>query len=136
MKPAANTIKAGTTIAEVAGAYPVIGTGTYPFYIRTAVPISVTTDGYLKYIDIDLAFGGTYKVEFTITGTDDCYGRIYKNGVAFGTERATYGTDTFTEDLTFAAGDNLQLYCKKDVGTSSVTAFTVSSDFLLFTQVT
>ena len=39
------------------------------------------------------------------------YARIYKNGVAYGTERSLLGPSsaTFTEDLTFAANDLVSL---------------------------
>jgi len=46
------------------------------------------------------------------------YGRIYKNGVAMGTERSTTSTSyvTFSEDFAgpFVAGDLIQLYGRKD----------------------
>ena len=40
------------------------------------------------------------------------YGKIYKNGVAFGTERTTSSTSCvyFSEDLSFAEGDTIELW--------------------------
>ena len=42
------------------------------------------------------------------------YARIYKNGVAYGTERtySTTGPTTFSEDLAFSTGDLIQVYAK------------------------
>ena len=42
------------------------------------------------------------------------WGRIYKNGVAFGTEHSDGSGNyvTKTQDLTFATGDTIQLYIK------------------------
>ena len=56
------------------------------------------------------------RIKFTISGggsTRNYYGRIYKNGVALGTERYVYHTDVteFSEDLgTFVKGDLIQIY--------------------------
>ena len=52
------------------------------------------------------------------SGGDNAYGRIYKNGVPFGTERistVTLGTD-YVEDLEFANGDTLELWGKRNAG--------------------
>ena len=40
------------------------------------------------------------------------YGKIYKNGIAFGTERTTSSTSCvyFSEDLSFAEGDTIELW--------------------------
>lgn len=47
------------------------------------------------------------------------YARIYKNGVAVGTERNFGASQTFTEDLTgFVAGDLLQIYAHGTAGTN------------------
>lgn len=42
------------------------------------------------------------------------YGRIYKNGEAYGTERSmsSITPETFSEDLAFVARDLIQLYMK------------------------
>jgi hypothetical protein len=71
----------------------------------------------IEYNDVD----GTLRIKFDITTpsatSDTCYGRIYKNGVAYGTERSSNNDtplyDTFSEDLTFETGDLIQLYVKK-----------------------
>jgi hypothetical protein len=75
-----------------------------------------------KYNDVS----GTIRVKFkmtTQTSTSDLvYGRIYKNGVAYGTEWSTNqqdpAYDEFTDDLSFSSGDLIQLYGKSSSGTS------------------
>jgi len=57
---------------------------------------------------------GSYRITFTLTAIfsspGTAYGRIYKNGVAFGTLRSVYAgsfdvSATYSEALTFVAGD-------------------------------
>ena len=75
---------------------------------------TVAADGvYHKAKEIVLNTGGTIRTAFDYTGgqAGQCLARVYKNGVAYGTERtATHGTVTYTEDLAFAAGDLYQIY--------------------------
>lgn len=61
------------------------------------------------------------------------YAKIYRNGVAIGTERSTQSTSgtTFTEDISaaWAVGDLVQIYTyKNDVYASSVTNVTIGVD--------
>lgn len=68
-----------------------------------------TTPTKLKEFFIPCA--GTISTVFTMVksaGTGSPYGRVYKNGAAFGTLRSANGT--YAETLTFAAGDYLQFY--------------------------
>ena len=79
------------------------------------------TSYYVKYKEIYVPFGGEFRLKFDIqeNGGHYMYGRIYRNGVAAGTERKTQNSAyvTFSEDLTgWSAGDLLQLYCKIDGG--------------------
>lgn len=58
----------------------------------------------------------TIRVKFDLkaeSGTTG-YGRVYKNGVAIGTEQSTTSTSyvTFSEDLSFEMGDTLELWVK------------------------
>jgi hypothetical protein len=85
---------------------------------------------YLKKKEIRVLRAGTWRVSFWAGGTyvePDQFtvdARIYKNGSAYGTERAGVGAaQTFTEDLTFAVGDDVQLYGK---GNGSVKWFRLS----------
>ncbi|MBU1173065.1 MAG: hypothetical protein KKD44_26175 [Proteobacteria bacterium] len=76
---------------------------------------------YTKVKEILLKEGGTYQVNFdlkTSNAGETAYGRIYKNGVAHGTEQTdvTAGYVTKAENLTFTAGDLVQLYYKSTAG--------------------
>lgn len=65
---------------------------------------------------------GTYTVDFDLSdsgGGSIAYGKIYKNGAAFGTEQTrNVGTyQTKSEPLTLSEGDYLDLYLKTNNGT-------------------
>jgi len=83
---------------------------------------SSTSATYEKVKEIRIDMPGTLRVKFDIkpsTGTG--YGRIYKNGVAVGTEQSSTDTSnwvTKSEDISgWSAGDLLQLYVKIASGT-------------------
>lgn len=87
---------------------------------------------YTKIKEIAINARGNYRIKFdadggTNSGSSNC--RIYKNGVAYGTERTldnSAGMETFSEDLDFEAGDTCELWYKKDGGqTVSVENFRV-----------
>lgn len=77
---------------------------------------------YTKYKEAVIFTPGTYRVTFDLSnqgnGSSHAYGRIYKNDVAYGTERVDSSTggnwSSFSEDLVFAKGDLVQLYSKCD----------------------
>lgn len=76
---------------------------------------SATT--YEKKFEWTIVKSWTYTVTFNLRSSSwsaTAYARIYKNGVAFGTERSTSSTSNvgFSEDLTFAAWDLIQVYMK------------------------
>lgn len=81
-------------------------------------PDFYTSGVYVKKKEIKIARGGTLRISFYIqgqAGTSYKYGRVYRNGVAVGTEQSVYelGGDTFSEDISgWEAGDLVQLYCK------------------------
>ncbi|MCX6724252.1 MAG: hypothetical protein NT155_03735 [Candidatus Staskawiczbacteria bacterium] len=66
----------------------------------------------VKYKDISTTKSGTIRVEFNLLYVNRTItAQIYKNGVAYGTVRTvSSGNQTFTEDLSFSAGDSIQLY--------------------------
>lgn len=73
---------------------------------------------YTKIKEIKTYCAGAHRVKFdlkTAGAGDVVNGKIYKNGVALGTEQSddTGSYVTKSEDLTFAAGDLIQLYIKK-----------------------
>lgn len=72
---------------------------------------NTTSSTYVKLKQFTINKTGTYTVEFTIwggwAGSYTLYGRIYKNGVAHGTERSWAGS--YTENLAFTAWDTCEL---------------------------
>lgn len=84
-----------------------------------------TSTSYVKKKEIKLGrVFGTLRIKFDLLaqspggGSDKAYGRIYKNGVAEGTERTVVianGTVTFSQDISgWETGDLIQLYAKKE----------------------
>jgi len=83
----------------------------------TSVAIPNNQTVYTKAKEIVLNdCGGTIRVKFDLKGdtsNSKSYGaRIYKNGVAFGTEQTAIDNTTKSEDLVFASGDLIQIYTK------------------------
>jgi hypothetical protein len=81
---------------------------------------------YIKWKEYTIRKPGTYRVSFGLKTAIEgytVYGRVYKNNVAYGTERTTTFDvyTTFSENLSFATGDKCQLYLKRGggLGTSS-----------------
>lgn len=76
---------------------------------------------YVLAKKIQLPSGGVIQVLFDLwCSSGAAYGRIYKNGVAVGTERTTTSTTpvSWTENITFAANDTIELWIKSS-GTNS-----------------
>lgn len=76
-----------------------------------------TETAYTKVKEIITAIKGTYRVKFDMSTSlqNDGFGRVYKNGVAHGTEQQTTQESTYetwSEDLEFDVGDLIQLYSK------------------------
>ena len=85
-------------------------------YADTEGTGAITT--YVKKKEIVLDFGGAVRIKFDLkhSGSGTCYGRIYRNGVAVGTERSTTSSTyvTFSEDISgWSPGDLCQLYIKQ-----------------------
>ncbi len=79
------------------------------------------TGTYKKVKEIKVNRVGTYTVSFQLadlSASAVVYGRVYKNGAAIGTERSTGSSSyqTYTEDFTFAIGDLVQIYYKRQTG--------------------
>jgi len=75
----------------------------------------ITTPAYFPIVAFLNA--GKFRVVFELrnNGATSGEGRIYKNGVAVGTERTTTSAtfQVYTEDLDFKKGDLIQLYAKR-----------------------
>ncbi|MEK7549192.1 MAG: hypothetical protein AAB496_01755, partial [Patescibacteria group bacterium] len=79
---------------------------------------------YVKLKETKIGVGGTLRIKFSIKGIGGpLYGRIYRNGVAVGTERNT-SSDTyveFSEDIGgWSAGDLVQVYAHRTGSLTSV----------------
>ena len=93
-------------------------------YTEANTERSTALTSYYKVKEILINKAGTYNTTFQLkcnTSTGNSYGRIYKDGVGFGTERSTSNTSyqTYTEELTFSQGDLIQLYIYHDNGGTS-----------------
>ena len=86
--------------------------------------------GYPNYIELKACkvyMIGTVRIKFDLCapGGKQLWARIYKNGVAVGTERTTTSTSftTFTEDIgNMSSGDRLSIYGKHGGSTQSAPA--------------
>ncbi len=105
-------------------ATPVAGT-----VLIVNAPTTQSTDSgsYVKLKEARVLVTGAYKVTFTLWADAECvpYGRVYKNGAAFGTQRTTAGT--YAENLSFTANDLVQIYAllNSGVGFTYVNNFTI-----------
>lgn len=87
---------------------------------------SNSNTSYTKVSEIYLPRAGTLRVKFwlAVSGGHTVSGRIYRNGVAIGTEQTTtsiVGTQ-FSEDIAgWSIGDLLQLYAKISSGVGEIT---------------
>lgn len=78
---------------------------------------SESLNAYVKLKEIEVKRNGTIRIAFDLKSEVNfttAFGRIYINGVAAGTERSTVSTAyvNYSEDLTVAEGDLVQLYAK------------------------
>lgn len=77
--------------------------------------LSSAATSYTEIANYRVIQGGSIRCQFKLTSNSaggNGHARIYKNGVAYGTARlrADNNYQTFTEDLSFAANDTLQIY--------------------------
>ena len=95
-----------------------------------------------RYKGQQMNYAGTIRVAFNLRTNQDgagAYGRIYKNGVAFGTLRYTMSTSymLFTEDLAVSVGDQIDLRIWRDTNqgqTAYNEIFRMSGQFKQFTS--
>lgn len=79
-------------------------------------------------------YGGLYRVKFDLASNDGpawvMYAKIYKNGVAFGTEQSTDSATpvTMSEDLYFSAGDRIELWAKASTHNGTTRNFRIYYD--------
>lgn len=76
-----------------------------------------TTYAKLKEILVRVDYAGIARVKFDLRTTNSgitAYGRIYKDGVVFGTERSTTSTTfvTYSQDIAVEDGELIQVYAR------------------------
>lgn len=78
--------------------------------------LSNSLASYVKLKEISTDTAGAYRISFDLRSADTTIvkAKIYKNGVAYGTERGASSSTptTYTEDLAFSAGDLIQIYAQ------------------------
>ncbi|MDN5318003.1 MAG: hypothetical protein PWR08_2128, partial [Thermoanaerobacterium sp.] len=79
--------------------------------------VSTPATSYTEKKACIIGRGGTVRISFTLdslSSSTTVYGRIYKNGVAVGTERSTTSTKpvVFTEDIAVSQNDRISLYLR------------------------
>ena len=87
---------------------------------KNEVERSTTSTSAVKLKEVKWgSTGGTLTVKFSISGvTSNGYAQIYKNGSAVGTSRSNAaGYVEYSENLTFAEGDLIQVYAYHTGGT-------------------
>lgn len=121
---AARMVNNPIAIAEGAPGAPKIRSAAIEYTDLTAGNYAITrpvrgdteNSSYTKLIEWYCNRGGTVSVRFeffTVEGS----ARIYRNGAAVGTTRSSSGT--YTESVTIAPGDLLQIYARETSGVSS-----------------
>ena len=113
----AANIKTGVNLFGLAGSLAPAPSMVASNYVRASADVQVSTQNTsdVKMKEIRIGLGGIVRVSFDMTTTPDGYGygRIYKNGAAYGTQRTAayiHNYVTWVEDLVFEAGDYVQLY--------------------------
>jgi len=99
--------------------------------------VSTSSTTYVKMKELEIVRSGNYRITFNISSnvarTAGKYGRIYKNGVAIGTERQTDNLifESFTEDINgWVTGDLCQLYLKCGTGTVASNLLATKASFV------
>ena len=128
---APNIIDAAHTPITAGSTYLFDQVGFTEFISASNSYVVTTVDGDWRKIFIPR--DGAYQVDFLLSnngGAGPGTGRVYKNGVAFGTEQThSSGIPTNqSENLTFSEGDYIELYCHGDAGNGvKVQDFKISS---------
>jgi hypothetical protein len=109
----------------------VVATGATQMWAADA-EAAITATPYTKEKEAWMPVSGVVSVYFELKSQagGTAYGRIYINGTAVGTERTTTSLSyvPFTEDITIALGDKLQLYGKMDAGNGNMKNFRIRSN--------
>ena len=79
--------------------------------------LSTTTTSFVKRGAFTVLLDGQYTIGYTLSSNGGSWakGRIYKNGVAHGSIYQTQGTLNVTQNLSFNAGDTVELWLSIEV---------------------
>lgn len=86
---------------------------------------------YTLAVTYPVIISGTYRTQILLRNYENSgvlYGRVYRNGAAYGTERsiAANTNGAWTQDLSFTAGDQIQFYIRHTgAGTYSFAQFRI-----------
>ena len=98
---------------------------------------STNSTSYIKKLSFRCPFRGSARVVWHLECADVsgavAYGRIYKNGVAYGAEHSvnkTAGSLDVTEDVSsISAGDTIEIWLKASVSYAYLTSMTIKAQF-------
>jgi len=129
--PAIVSLKSSSMIDAATGAV----------YVGDSPDTTNTTTTYVEIANFCILQDGTYSVRFLLSCSNAgsaAYGRIYKNGSAFGTEQSANSVGSWTtktENLAFVVGDTVQLFLKGATNGNSHYAkglsFGTAADYLI-----
>jgi polyhydroxyalkanoate synthesis regulator phasin len=91
----------------------IIASNTVQYSDNAAVYPSSISYILIKSIQMISPYSGSWRIYFEVTGSTMGYGKIYKNGVSYGTERSAGNWTGFTEDftnITTNAGDTIEIW--------------------------
>ena len=99
---------------------------------KTTIQLSV----YTKVCEFVIGFDGEIRLNFDLyhSGGGSIFGRAYLNGVAEGVahEQNGAGTTSFSDDITVAVGDLVQIYAYRTTGDAcEVQGITISTDVMI-----
>lgn len=106
----------------------VMAPGDVPLFKSDKILLSQNSS-YAMTFKINVGMPGIYRIKFKIGAVisgQTAYARLYKNGVAYGTERSTqnYQTPvTYSEDLAYSAGDTIELWTRVSGSVGYVTYY-------------
>ena len=124
----------GTSFFLVANSVSPNVAGQCKLSIPTELTYTTTSTSYAKLLELYVPKPGSLRIKFTLwsnSASVTAYARIYRNGIAIGTERSNTATNTiYSEDISgWSPGDLLQIYAKVSAsGTAYVGSIQVGVD--------
>ena len=105
---------ASTDAGDIVGTLTRVSAGEYTFGQPTTNKSAVVAGGWVKAKSVQVFATGILRVKFELRSPQNytVYGRIYKNAVAYGTQRSTTSSTfvAYTQDLSFSSEDTVELW--------------------------